>query len=624
MNYRSEIDGLRAVAVIPVVLFHAGSSTFGGGYVGVDVFFVISGYLITSILISDLENDRFSILRFYERRARRILPALFVVMLACLPFAWALMLPSELKDFSDSLIATSIFSSNFLFWQESGYFAHNSELKPLLHTWSLAIEEQYYVVFPIALFIVWRFGRKFVFFTILCFALLSLSLSQLAVQKYPEASFYLLPTRAWELLAGSLCAMLTFNKQPFRSDFFAVAGLSLIFFAVLAFDERTPFPSVYTLVPVAGTCLVVLFATSGSLVARLLSIRLIVGIGLISYSAYLWHQPLFAFSRLGSSDAPNLATMMFLVSISFGLAVLTWRYVEQPFRQQSKPLLTKRSTIFAAAALASVAFISIGVAGQLSGGFIHRYAPQDRQLAALNVREEGAYAVRNFRAHKLMKFPDNGLNNVMIVGDSYGYDFINALFEQGLEEVANYSTHHIFSRCGNLLLEGGVAKRTGQQLRNCEHVKGYSEPRLAGLLAKADYLFLVSRWELWHTQWLRQSVENLQQITDAKIVIVGRKHFGIINPRALLRIPAEERLVWENTIPSTIPEVNRKIVEQDPPYYLDLQKILCGSTEKCRVFTPDGRLISNDGGHLSRDGARYVGERLLQESPIIREAVSAK
>ncbi len=160
MNYRREIDGLRALAVLSVILFHAGFETFSGGFVGVDVFFVISGYLVTTIILAELEQGSFSILNFYERRARRILPALFLVMLVCVPFAWFWLLPSDMKDFSQSLVAVSVFASNILFWRESGYFDTAAELKPLLHTWSLAVEEQYYVLFPLFLMLFWRLGKR--------------------------------------------------------------------------------------------------------------------------------------------------------------------------------------------------------------------------------------------------------------------------------------------------------------------------------------------------------------------------------------------------------------------------------------------------------------------------------
>jgi len=193
MIYRREVDGLRAVAVVPVMLFHAGVQQFSGGYVGVDIFFVISGYLITSILIAELEAGHFSVARFYERRARRILPALLLVMACCIPAAWLLMLPNEFLDFGQSLVAVTLFVSNILFWKEDGYFAEAAELKPLLHTWSLAVEEQYYVLFPLFLMLVWRFGRQRVFWMIVALAAASLVASEWGWRHKPSANFYLVP-----------------------------------------------------------------------------------------------------------------------------------------------------------------------------------------------------------------------------------------------------------------------------------------------------------------------------------------------------------------------------------------------------------------------------------------------
>ncbi len=298
MKYRAEIDGLRALAVVPVILFHAGFEVFSGGFVGVDVFFVISGYLITTILIEDMENDRFSIINFYERRARRILPALFFVMLVCLPFAWMWMLPDRMKDFSQSIVAVNLFASNILFWLESGYFGAASENKPLLHTWSLAVEEQYYVLFPIFLFVAWRFGKNRVFWMIIVFAAISLALSEWAWRNEPSANFYLAPTRAWELLAGSIAAFVAHKSGVKANNALSLLGLAAILFAIFAYDKNTPFPSVYALVPVVGVVLLVLFSGKETLTAKLLSTKLFVGIGLISYSAYLWHQPIFAFIRV--------------------------------------------------------------------------------------------------------------------------------------------------------------------------------------------------------------------------------------------------------------------------------------------------------------------------------------
>ena len=257
MKYRAEIDGLRALAVVPVILFHAGFELFSGGFVGVDVFFVISGYLITTILIEDLENKRFSLVSFYERRARRILPALFFVMFVCIPFAWMWMLPIQMKDFSQSLVAVSLFASNVLFWRKSGYFDAAAEEKPLLHTWSLAVEEQYYVLFPIFLILAWRFGKNRVFWMIVVMAAISLLLSEWGWRNKATANFYLAPTRAWELFAGSIAAFIVQKNGVQKNNFLALLGLAAIIFSIFAYDESTPFPSVYALVPVLGVVLLV-------------------------------------------------------------------------------------------------------------------------------------------------------------------------------------------------------------------------------------------------------------------------------------------------------------------------------------------------------------------------------
>ncbi len=375
MKYRSEIDGLRAVAVVPVILFHAGFGAFSGGYVGVDVFFVISGYLITIILLNEIEGGRFSIARFYERRARRILPALTVVMLACLPFAWLWMIPDQLRDFGASLVAVVFFVSNFLFWsEESSYFAAAAELKPLLHTWSLAVEEQYYLFAPLTLALLWRFGRRRLFWLVVASAVLGLLATEWGWRYASRANFYLPQFRIWELLAGSICGFLATSHAPRASNGLSALGLGLILFAIFAFDENTPFPSLYALVPVGGAALVVLFAHKGTWVARLLSARALVGIGLISYSAYLWHQPLFAFARIRSLVEPAPALMMVLALLSMGLAYLSWRFVEQPFRRRPVPLMPSRRAVFTASSAVGVGFVAIGLYASLSGGVPSRLA----------------------------------------------------------------------------------------------------------------------------------------------------------------------------------------------------------------------------------------------------------
>lgn len=358
MTYRAEIDGLRALAVLPVILFHAGFEWFSGGFVGVDVFFVISGYLITTILIEDIENNRFSIVGFYERRARRILPALFFVMLVCVPFAWLWMMPSQMKDFSQSLVAVSLFVSNILFWRESGYFDAAAEEKPLLHTWSLAVEEQYYILFPIFLMLAWRFGKNRVFWMIVVMAAISLLLSEWGWRNEATANFYLAPTRAWELFAGSIAAFIVQKRGVQKNGMLAAIGLLAIIFSIFAYDKLTPFPSVYALAPVLGVMLIVLYAEKDTITARLLSNKLFVGIGLISYSAYLWHQPLFAFARIRMLEHPSLLLMSALSLISLLIAYFSWRYIEKPFR--NKDYITRKE-VFKYSIFGIAAFSILGL-----------------------------------------------------------------------------------------------------------------------------------------------------------------------------------------------------------------------------------------------------------------------
>ncbi|WP_024697815.1 acyltransferase family protein [Pseudomonas avellanae] len=376
LGYRPEIDGLRALAVIPVILFHAGLPLFSGGFVGVDIFFVISGYLITSIILAEKINGKFSLINFYERRARRILPALFVVMLVCVPVAWLTLDPPDLKYFAKSLVAVPMFSSNVLFWLESGYFDATAELKPLLHTWTLAVEEQYYLFFPLLLMLGWRMGRPRLVVLLTLVALASLTLSQLGARNDASSTFYLLHARAWELLTGSFIAFYCVWRPrhapsvSLLDQAAAALGVLLIGYAVVQFDGSTPFPGLNALVPVLGAALIIVFAHGKTWVGRALSSPALVLIGMVSYSAYLWHQPLFAFARQRSLNEPGLPLMLSLTLLSLMLAWLSWRYVEQPFRKQGA---FNRQQVFTSAGVASALFIALGLTGYLNNGFSQRF-----------------------------------------------------------------------------------------------------------------------------------------------------------------------------------------------------------------------------------------------------------
>jgi peptidoglycan/LPS O-acetylase OafA/YrhL len=375
VRHRPEIDGLRAVAVLPVILFHARIESFQGGFVGVDVFFVISGFLITSIIVDALEQDRFSFLEFYSRRARRILPALVLVVLVAIPAAWMIMLPEDFKQFAESVGAVGAFASNLLFWMKSGYFAAGAENNPLLHTWSLAVEEQFYIAFPLLMLAVWRLRLVAVTLILAAIFVVSLALSEWSSHDYPDADFYLTPMRAWELMVGALATLWVHHAGLRARGFLGWLGLSMIFAAIFVYNSHTPFPSLYALLPTVGTALVLVCVDGTTTVGRVLSMRVFVAIGAISYSAYLWHQPLFAFARIASHGEPSIRLMLSLAAITLCLAYMSWRFVEQPFRAARWPA---RKVVFLGAA-ASLGLVALGsclvVSGIQKRAFIARLPP---------------------------------------------------------------------------------------------------------------------------------------------------------------------------------------------------------------------------------------------------------
>ena len=374
MVYRKDIDGLRALAVVPVILYHGGFTWFSGGFVGVDIFFIISGYLITSIILKEKEANRFTIANFYERRARRILPALFFVMIASLPAAWLWLLPHELVAFGKSILSVNLFSSNFLFWSESGYFAEDAEMLPFLHTWSLAVEEQFYVFFPLLIILLWKWKKPWMitFFSIIGIA--SFVLTQLGWQNFPEANFYLIPTRAWELIIGALVTFyLFYNEKPsgLVCHPISLAGLGLILYGIVFLDKSIPYPSFYTMIPALGTALIILFTTPETVVYKLLSTKGMVAIGLVSYSAYLWHWPLFVFTKFYTEDDLSLSLAGLLSIAALLLAYFSWRFVERPFRDKQK---YTQKQIFIGSLLGSLFFIAISLFFIFSDGIPSRFS----------------------------------------------------------------------------------------------------------------------------------------------------------------------------------------------------------------------------------------------------------
>jgi peptidoglycan/LPS O-acetylase OafA/YrhL len=333
-RYRPDIDGLRAVAVVAVVLYHAWPNYFAGGFIGVDIFFVISGYLITSIIVSDLERGRFHILDFYARRIGRLFPALLLVLAATIGFGWLVLLPAEFRQAGLHVAAGGTFVSNLVLWHESGYFDNAAITKPLLHLWSLGIEEQFYALWPVLLWVVFRRGRNFFFLIGLVF-LLSMGANLVQVNADPTAAFYSPATRFWELMCGGIGAQLARQRTDWPAAAQGVASLLgglLLVCGFVLIRPQDPFPGWWALLPVAGAFLLIMAGPSALLNRLLLGRKLAVGIGLISYPLYLWHWPLLSFAYIVQGNKPSFAVRAALVAAAVALAVLTWRLLELPLR----------------------------------------------------------------------------------------------------------------------------------------------------------------------------------------------------------------------------------------------------------------------------------------------------
>lgn len=512
-EHRKEIDGLRAIAVLSVVFCHAGFAVFAGGFVGVDVFFVISGYLITSIILRELDAGTFSLRRFYERRARRILPALFLMLAVCLPLAWWWLWPADFRDFAKSLVYVVLFASNIHFFKEIGYFSPDVELRPLLHTWSLGVEEQYYILFPLILMFVWRLRRHWLAGGLVVLLMLSLLGAQLGLARLPEASFYLLPARAWELLLGAVYALLVAQRhpvaqvpQPWRNPL-SLAGLGMILCAVFLYSPATPFPGLSALMPTLGALLVIAAATPETLAGKLLAWRPVQWVGLCSYSIYLWHQPVFAFARY-RLDEPAMPLMAALIALTLMLGYLSWRYVEGPFRRPCWQ--GRRLAAFALVGMAG--FIVLGMAGRHRADIFKRFAPAyevqigvERQLS----RNYGLdKACDELRGNPQCQTADNP--EVLLWGDSYAMHLADGIIASQPDVGLVQRTE---SGCAPLL---GIAPVRGGNLSAAEACLRFNEDVLAELkrMPSIRYVVLASPF----AQYLKS--ENSLLVEDGRLLSV--------------------------------------------------------------------------------------------------------
>lgn len=587
MERRNDIDGLRAVAVLGVVLHHAGLAALPGGFVGVDVFFVISGFLISRIITDGVADGSFSLAHFYERRARRILPALIPVVALSLIAGYWLLLPDDYENLGQSAVATSLFANNVLLTLTSGYWDLAATFKPLLHTWSLGVEEQFYIAYPLLALLLLR-RRPQLFAPMLAGGIaISLLLSVTLSARQPDASFYLIHTRAWELLLGALTAWsLPRTPQPERiARLLALAGLAMIIGAMFLIDETAPYPGWRALLPCVGTALVLRYGTAGGLAQRVLGWGPLVLIGLASYSIYLWHQPLFAFARALSVTPPGAGVMAALTLATLIIGTASWRWIEQPFRDARRwPLRPFMMVGITVTALTGAAGLAVSITSGL---------PQRVQGMGLSAGDYAAYNNSAFRFQK-DAFTDPGRPNLLVVGNSTARDMVNTLVESGR-----------FARFE-------IVYRTDLHL--CSLARLSSTPKL--LVERADAILFVASTS--PPGLCKTTPQERDAILAGKAwLLIGPKHFGY-NLNAWMRVPASQRPgVRAMLLPETVAANADYAALVPPDHYVDLLGIMQRRHGGLPLFDAQGRILSADRIHLTQAGAQFFGQEVL-DAPVWR------
>ncbi len=604
MKYRADIDGLRAVAVISVLLFHGGAKEIcSGGYVGVDIFFVISGYVITITLNNDLQSGHYSLWRFYSKRIRRIFPALFFTILVVAIAGWFILLPYFFRDFFKSVMAVSTFVSNIYFWKNSGYFAAKAISQPLLHTWSLAVEEQYYLFIPLIMYIVFKYfkGRQFVFF--LPIALISFIASCYAIKVAPTANFLLLPTRTWELLVGTLLAVKPTGLMCSRwiNEILAIAGLGLIGYAVFSFSDATAFPGFNALYPCLGAALLIYAnENSSTTVGKILSSRSAVGIGKISYSLYLIHWPIVVFFYFVMLSPPTLKQLAPIAGVSLVLAFLSWKYVEQPFRHLEGEIMQRRLLA------GGVAFIGIfyllGWVGTKQDGFPHRFPDYAEQK--IEGKEQWNLGTCFFDgnvdparwSYDKCQIISGKKKTVLLWGDSFAAQYVPGLVRHKDDSDFN------------------VVQYTAAGCPPVLSYRSYARPWCTDFNANAldiirkhniDVVVLSALWTDMESRGLEQIRSTLDALDKigVKTYIIGQSPAFSVDVQVLAFSKGDRS---KNSIDSWKvffdPEINKVLERADGNHsFIDPVSILCN--EGLCPYRDHGVFLYSDYGHFSPEGS---------------------
>ncbi len=633
MQYQPQIDGLRAISVAAVIVYHANANWLPGGFLGVDVFFVISGYLITGILLRDIDNGRFSIGNFYERRVRRIAPALICMMLLTIALA-PLLLPHQIMDLGQSLAAAMTFSSNFFFYVETDYFNAFTNVNPLLHTWSLAVEEQYYLLYPLILLALSRISRRAVFLGLVGILVSSFAMAVITTTSNPQLSFYATHTRAWELMAGSLLAFGTtsgpllaatcrFHQQSL--DVLSALALATLGASIVFITPDMAHPGWATVVPVGAT--VVLLACAGQ--SRLLGVILghpgMVYAGLLSYSLYMYHQPLLSYAHLAASSSGSEGTLTGLelsgvIAATVCLSVVSYHYIEKPLRHARS---ISRRAAFAGFGATATILVALGMSAHFSKGymsyFVERYADSDGVKLVDVSEEKEALAIirRPARAEQHAPFNPDARLKVLLVGDSFALDAYLAL-RAGSDRDVSARLLDADDGCMDAL----AADLSGAS-DTVACVRHASRAQIAQLLSEASDILVSAQWlDSTYTNFL-PLVDALRGHTDANVRAIGSVQFNDISSVALLlarngiSADASGPVMYRNLRLDRLRSSNRlrQVLDSTGDIgWIEKRRFFCDeTTASCQLFDSAGRPLIWDHGHLTVHALEPYGRFILRQ-----------
>ncbi len=628
-TYRPDIDGLRALAVLAVVIFHAWPRRLPGGFVGVDVFFVISGYLISRIIANDLEKENFNLKLFYQKRIKRIFPALLIVLVSTTIISVFIFLPNEFTQLAHHLIAGTFFSSNFLLWRESGYFDVASDTKPFLHLWSLAIEEQFYLLWPIFLFSIWK-KKSLRFFLIGIFLLISFFASVFALKTNPTAAFYSPIYRFWEILIGASYALYPYFNFKFKwESFFAkkivknaasIIGFLAILFAAKIYSKTSSFPGSLALIPSLGALLII-FAGAQSIINKyIFSNKYIIYIGLISYPLYLWHWPLLSFAHIYRLDGVLLPKYfeLYLMIIALALSVFTYQFIELKLNTISLATLTKRllPAMLIPVTLAGIIIYFDGIPAR----FFHH------QASVKNIDEEIKVYSHEYREGLCFLKPDQTFNEfsqichaqsvnsaIFLWGDSYSAHLYPGL-KNYLPEIQNRISQFNASACPPIL---NYADETRP---HCKSINDYVFSVIQK--EKPHYLIMSAAWQTYYqkpdfTKNLKETLLKLDKL-NIKIIFIGPALVQAIQPlRAIIRFNGKDKI--RNEMYPELKKIDQILFDVAKEFKLEyvspISKFCTRDTECLLTININGRqrLLSWDLGHMTRDGSLFFAQTFLQE-----------